>query len=254
MSEVFKAKVNTALTRAEDPRELLDYSYTLQRDLLQKVRRAVVDVAAARTAVGDRQEQLRRSAARLQEQAEDVLGAGDEELAREALARRTRLLEQADELARRQRDLRAEEERLIAAAERLQAKIDAFATRKETLKARCTLAEAETYVDATAAGISEEMTDVDLAAQRAEEQTAQLHARAAALDELIESGALHDPFTSRPDLPAEFQARLAEALTSAAVDEELRTMKARLKDRDSDSRESPGERESRRDSAQPTGE
>ena len=41
-------------------------------------------------------------------------------------------------------------------------------------------------------GISEEMGDVGLAVQRAEDKTAQMQARAGAIDELIASGALDD--------------------------------------------------------------
>ena len=41
-------------------------------------------------------------------------------------------------------------------------------------------------------GIGEEMGDVGLAIQRAEDKTAQMQARAGAIDELIASGALED--------------------------------------------------------------
>ena len=42
---IFKSKANKALNKAEDPREVLDYSYEKQLELLQKVRRGVADVA-----------------------------------------------------------------------------------------------------------------------------------------------------------------------------------------------------------------
>ena len=45
---IFSAKANKALDRAEDPSETLDYSYTKQLELLQKVRRGVADVATSR--------------------------------------------------------------------------------------------------------------------------------------------------------------------------------------------------------------
>ena len=48
MSLIFNAKANKVLDRAEDPRETLDYSYTKQLELLQKVRRGVADVATSR--------------------------------------------------------------------------------------------------------------------------------------------------------------------------------------------------------------
>ena len=48
MSLIFRAKANKALDRAEDPREMLDYSYQRQVELLSQVRRGVADVATSR--------------------------------------------------------------------------------------------------------------------------------------------------------------------------------------------------------------
>ena len=47
ISMVFRAKANSALDKAEDPRETLDYSYQRQLEMLTKVRRGVADVALA---------------------------------------------------------------------------------------------------------------------------------------------------------------------------------------------------------------
>lgn len=242
MAEVFRAKANTALERAEDPRELLDYSYALQQDLLVQVRRGVADIATSRKIIEHREKRLRESAGRLQTQAEQVLDAGDEELAREALTRRARLLENADGLAGRHAEMQAEEQRLAAAAERLRAKVDAFDRRKEVLKARYTLADAEAHVNATMTGISEEMADVDLATRRAQDKVSRTHARAAALEELLESGTLPDAFSggAAEALPDEFDARLNEAAAKAAAEEELRAMKARLSDQARSPREASG--------------
>lgn len=236
MAEVFAAKVNRELERAEDPRALLDYSYTLQQDLLRKVQRGVVDVSAARKQVELRRDELRRSADHLQDQAERVLAAGEADLAREALTRRTALLERADGLTRQEADLRAEENRLTAVAERLRAKVEEFGVRKETLKAGYTLAEAETYVNESVAGIAEDMDDTGLA-RRARDRTAEAEARAAALDDLIESGMWPGAFADETHdaVPADLQARLDQVTRSAAVEEELDAMKARLRDRESSS-------------------
>ena len=72
------------------------------------------------------------------------------------------------------------------------AKVEAFRTRKETIKATYTAAEAQTKIDEAMSGIGEEMGDVGMAIQRAEDKTAQMQARAGAIDELIASGALDD--------------------------------------------------------------
>jgi hypothetical protein len=110
--------------------------------------------------------------------------------------------------------------------QRLEAKVEAFRTRKETIKATYTAAEAETHINEAVTGISEEMGDVGMAMQRAQDKTEQLQARAGALDELIASGALEDA-----TLPAgrdDIQAQLEAATAGSDVEEELARMKEQL--------------------------
>ena len=116
------------------------------------------------------------------------------------------------------------EEKLVLAQQRLQAKVEAFRTRKETIKATYTAAEAQTRIGEAMSGIGEEMGDVGLAIQRAEDKTAQMQARAGAIDELIASGALDD--VSTPGGGDDI-ARELDALGSAAdVEAELARLKA----------------------------
>ena len=76
--------------------------------------------------------------------------------------------------------------------------MDAFRTKKETIKATYSAAEAQTRINEAFSGISEEMGDVGLAIQRAEDKTAQMQARAGAIDELMASGALDDAVGTPP--------------------------------------------------------
>jgi phage shock protein A len=192
MSMIFRAKANNALDRAEDPRETLDYSYQRQLELLSKVRRGVADVATSRKRVELQVAQLEQQATKLQTQAEKALQMDREDLAREALTRKSGLAQQISDLRAQHAQLQGEEEKLVLAQQRLQAKVEAFRTRKETIKATYTAAEAQTRINEAVSGIGEEMGDVGMAIQRAEDKTAQMQARAGAIDELIASGALDD--------------------------------------------------------------
>jgi len=226
IASLFKIKANKALDRAEDPREVLDYSYSQQMAMLQKVRRGLADVATSRKRVELQLNQLQQSAGKLQAQAQEALGAGREDLAREALTRRSGVLSQITDLQAQETSLQAEEEKLAAATQRLEAKVEAFRTRKETIKATYTAAVAETHINEAVTGISEEMGDVGMAVQRAQDKTEQMQARAGALDELIASGALEDA-----TLPAgrdDIQAQLDAVTAGSDVEEELARMKAQL--------------------------
>ena len=192
ISTIFRAKANRALDAAEDPRETLDYSYQRQLEMLTKVRRGVADVATSRKRIELQRNQLQAQAAKLTDQAQKALGMGREDLAREALTRKSALTGQINDLDAQHAQLQGEEEKLTLASQRLQAKVESFRTRKETIKATYTAAEAQTRIGEAFSGISEEMGDVGMAVQRAEDKTQAMQARAGAIDELIASGALDD--------------------------------------------------------------
>lgn len=221
---IFKSKANKALDRAEDPRETLDYSYQRQVELLGKVRRGVVDVATSRKRVELQIGQLEQQSAKLQGQAEKAIAADREDLAREALTRKSGLATQINDLKVQLAQLQGEEEKLTLAQQRLQAKVEEFRTRKETIKATYTAAEAQTKINEAMTGLGGELGDVGAAIQRAEDKTAQMQARAGAIDELIASGALDDVSTvgGGDDI-----ARELDALSSRSdVEAELAALKA----------------------------
>jgi phage shock protein A len=224
LSMVFKSKAHKLLDRAEDPRETLDYSYQRQLEMLHKVKRGVADVATSRKRVELQAQQLQDKAAKLHDQAKQALEAGREDLAKEALARRAAIQPQLEGLRTQHEQLRAEEAKLSLAASRLQMKVDAFRTRKETIKATYTAAEAQARIGEALSGVSEEMGDVGLAIQRAEDRTAELQARAGAIDELLASGALED-VTGSSDL---IQAELDTVTATSGVDAELARLKGEL--------------------------
>jgi phage shock protein A len=223
ISLIFRSKANKALDRAEDPRETLDYSYTRQQELLQKVRRGVADVVTSRKRVELQVAQLEQQSAKLQGQAEKAISMDREDLAREALTRKSGLSNQITDLKAQLAQLHAEEEKLILAQSRLQAKVEAFRTRKETIKATYTAAEAQTRINEAVSGIGEEMGDVGLAIQRAEDKTAQMQARASAVDELISSGVLDDAsaVNSGDDITRELESMSSQA----DVEQELARLK-----------------------------
>ena len=225
VSLIFRSKANKALDKMEDPRETLDYSYQTQLELLQKVRRGVADVATSRKRVELQINQLQQSSDKLDRQAQDALSAGREDLARDALTRKAGVQSQISDLNTQYTSLQGEEEKLTGASQRLQAKVDAFRTKKETIKATYTAAEAQTRINEAFTGISEEMGDVGMAIQRAEDKTEQMKARAGAIDELMASGALDDVISGPRD---DIQAELDRMGAGHDVDAELARLKAEI--------------------------
>src|SRR5919108_5725239 len=97
-SNIFRAKANKVLDKAEDPREALDLSYERQLEMLQKMRRGVADVATSRKRIELQAQQLQARAAKLDTQARQAVSQGREDLAREALTRRAAIATQLGDL------------------------------------------------------------------------------------------------------------------------------------------------------------
>jgi phage shock protein A len=224
-SLVFKAKASKALDKAEDPRETLDYSYERQMELLQQVRRGVADVATSKKRLELQQIQLEQSVQKLDGQARDAMTAGREDLARTALERKKAAQVQLQGLDGQHTQLEAEQDKLMQAEQRLTAKVEAFRTQKETIKAQYTAAEAQAKIGEAVSGISEEMGDVGMSMQRAQDKVATMQARAGAIDELLDSGALQDLSAPGGD---SIDRELQHISATSAVDAEFAALKKEL--------------------------
>ena len=221
MGTVLKAKMNKIVGKMEDPGETLDYSYQKQLELLQNVKRGVAEVTTSKKRLELQKAKLNQNIDKLNGQARDAVKAGREDLARLALERKNGLVSQVQSLDQQIIDLNKEQEKLQATEKRLSAKVESFRTKKETIKAQYSAAEAQVKITESITGISEEMADVGLAVQRAEEKTENMKARSAALDELLEQGTLED-FTGKED---DIEKELAKISATGNIESELATLK-----------------------------
>ena len=224
MPTVIKAKMSRLLDHAEDPRETLDYSYEKQLEMVRNVKRGIVEVVTSKRRLEIQVEQARQGIAKLDAQARQAMAAGREDLARVALERKQALLSQIEGLESQITGLEQEQQKLTLTEARLQAKVEAFRTKKETIKAQYSAAEAQVRIGEALSGISEEMGELGMAVERAENKTEQMRARASAIDALAAEGVLDDPTRPSDTLEAELQ----KISSSQNVDAELEAMKHQL--------------------------
>jgi phage shock protein A len=222
--DIVAAKTNKALDAAENPNEMLDYSYEQMLDHITKVRRALVDITASKKQLELQQQQLQHSVDHLNDQAKAALAAGREDLAREALSRKAAAQQEIDGLGPQQEQLADEEQKMEQTLSALQDRVNKFRSQKEVMKAQYTAASAESSVNEEAAGISRSFSDSGAALQRAQDKIANMQARAAATDELLQSGVLEDVGGDTDDI----QHELDEAGANAEVDKELAALKAEI--------------------------
>ena len=220
---IVKAKMTKLLDRAEDPRETLDYAYERQLETMRKVKQGLVEVVAAKRRLQYQAERVRGDIPKVEQQAQQALGLGREDLARIALQRKQTALAELQGLEEQIEGLEQEQERLTQAEQRLKYKVNSFRTQKEVIKAQYTAAEASVKIGGALSGLSEEMADVGSAVERAQNKTEQMRSRSAAIDELASVGLLDD-FTQLQDPVGQ---ELAKLSAEQNVELELEAMKTK---------------------------
>src|SRR5262249_7439707 len=113
-STVVKAKLSKMLDRAENPAERLDYSHEKEPAVLQNVKRGIADVVTAKKRLELQETQLQQSVVKLDTQARQALAAGREDLARQALERKSGLQQQLQSLDQQSQQLEQQQEKLVA--------------------------------------------------------------------------------------------------------------------------------------------
>ncbi len=216
--------MNQTLDQMEDPRQTLEYSYQKQLELLQNVKRGLADVVASKKRLELQADTLRQQADTLEKEAKQALSAGREDLAKSALERKQGLSQQLAGLQQQIAGLQGEQDKLTQAEQRLVAKVDAFRNQKEVIKAQYTAAQASVKIGEAATGLSEEMADVGLTMQRAQDRTDGMRARASAIDELVSQGTLQDSLQPSDPVASE----LGKISAKAAVDSDLARLKAEM--------------------------
>src|SRR3954453_4567150 len=133
---IFQAKFSKLLDRAENPTETLDYSYEQMLTQLQNVKRGVADVVTAKKRLELQTTQLEQNVVKLETQARQALGAGREDLARQALERKAAVQPQLQGLDEQVKGLQGQQEKLVASQQQLASKIESFRSQKEVIKAQ----------------------------------------------------------------------------------------------------------------------
>jgi phage shock protein A len=224
---VIKAKVSRLLDRAEDPGETLDYGYQKQVELLQNVKKGIADVTTSKKRLQMQTEKLQQQVVKLDTQARQALAQGREDLARMALERKNVAQTELQSLDEQIAQLAQQQQQLTENEQRLRGKIEAFRTKKEVIKAQYSAAEAQVRISEAANGVGEQMADLGLAIQRAQDKTENMRARADAVEELEKAGTFED-LSQLGSGGDDIDRQLSELSSGSQVDDELSKMKAEL--------------------------
>src|SRR5918911_671348 len=109
ISTVISQKVSTLVDRFENPQEALDYSYTKQLEMLNKLRRSLAEIITSRKRLEMQKSRLWDNIRLLDEQARRALEGDREDLARLALERKNANLSQMQGLDKQIAEMKEEE-------------------------------------------------------------------------------------------------------------------------------------------------
>ena len=186
----FGIRINSALDKAEDPGQVMDYSYSKQLEQLQQLRRSIADVVTNEKRLELLQQQLVGKVNTLTNQAKQAVEAGRDDLAVLALQKKETLLPQLNSYEQQLAQLHAQEEKLVSMERSVSGRVEAFRTQKEMVKAQYNAAQAQVKINETLTGISDEMSEMNQAMQRAQDKVLTMQSRANAMETLIEQGTL----------------------------------------------------------------
>ena len=228
LANLFRMRANAALDKVEDPGQVMDYSYSKQLEQLQNLKRSIAEVVTNEKRLEMQQSQIQQKINTLDQQAMQALQANREDLARMALQRKETLLVQINGYEQQLAQLRAQEEKLVNMERTISARVDTFRTQKEMVKAQYNAAQAQVKINEQVTGISEEMSEMNLAMQRAQDKVLTMQARANAMDALIEQGTLGDQGLLGAGSGDPLERELQQISAQQNVEDQLQAMKQQM--------------------------
>ena len=182
ISTLVRGNINDLIDRAEDPEKVIKQLLIDMNSQLLQAKTQVAAAIADEKQLYERFQQNKAEADECQKKAELAVEKGDDDLAREALTRRTAFQQTADGFKSQYDEQSRQVEVLKQALEQLEAKIQEAETKRDLLIARSRGARAETEIRTTLSGLDEGSALASF--ERMEQKVDEQEARAAALGEV----------------------------------------------------------------------
>ncbi len=216
ISTVIKSNINDLISKAEDPEKMLNQIIEDMRQQIAEAKKGVIEVMAMEKRLEASYKKEMTEANKWQEKAKIALEKGDENLAREALVRKSEVAQRAEDYKTQWMSQKHESDQIQSALRKLVNKYEEAQRKKSLLIAKQKRAEAQKKVANTMSSISD--NDAFSYFNRMEEKVEKLSSEADAATALNMS-------METDDLDAKFKALETSA---PGVDDELAAMKAQM--------------------------
>lgn len=212
IADIFKANVNDALDKAEDPEKMLKQMVIEMEESVNKATLAVANAIANEKSLEKKIEKERRNMEEWDNKARQALGAGREDLARAALERKVIAEKNFNDLQPIYLQARATTNKLREQLASLKTKLEEARARQSTLIARSQSAKAQKEIAKMMSGVG---SDAFSKFDKLEEKIEKTEAEASAFEQLSsESMGLEEEFKMLSK--------------SSSVDQQLLELKAKM--------------------------
>ncbi|MBI2898317.1 MAG: PspA/IM30 family protein [Deltaproteobacteria bacterium] len=215
INSVIKSNLNQILDKAEDPEKILNQTVVDLTAEIKEAKKEVVSCLASEKMMAKKRDTLLEDASKWEEKALLALKAEDEELAREALRRKQRASQEAEEVEAARRNQEAYVEELKSSLAKLEDKVEDLKLRKSTIAAQVRQARKAPESAGTGAGRfgSKHFDDLERFTSKIDQMEAEVEAHSV----------IDDP--GKADLDRRFR----DLEKTSAVDDELAALKEKLK-------------------------
>jgi len=211
-----KSNVNAAIDKMEDPVKIIDQVLRELDEDVEKVTAAVTSQMAVEKRFERELKEAEELVAKRDSQARQALLAGNDELAREALADKAKQSEKRDKVQDSYNRSKATSDKLRDQLRDLKARVNEMKDQRSTLIAQAEAAKAQQKINSTMKGVGK--NDVGATFNRMEEKIKKMHDEADAAFELANED---------KSLDQKFEEQLKSSKANA-IDDELAALKAEL--------------------------
>ncbi len=212
ISDVFKANVNEALDKAEDPEKMLKQMIIEMEESVNKTTLSVSSAIANEKSLERKIEKAKREHDDWEQKAMQALNTNREDLARKALEKKNLAERNINDLEPMHQQAKANADKMREKLNQLKKKLDEAKTRQSTLIARSQAAKAQKQIAQSFSGVG---SDAFGKFEKYETKIEKLESEAEAHEELAGN-----------DVSLEDEFRQLE--TSSGVDDELKKLKEKM--------------------------
>jgi len=218
LNRVIKSNLNALIDQAEDPDKMIGQTVTDMKSALKRARKDLIEAMGSAKRLDKKEKELEQEAADWEQKAILALERDDDDLAREALRRKSRTLKEVQNVRARAAEQATAADAMKAQLERIEEKLDDLKARQKTLAAQVRQARTQQPDPARPSGDrlgGGAFADLDRMADQIDQLDAEVEAH-----QLLE-----DP--KRTELDAKFRSLESEE-GEEDVNDELAALKAKL--------------------------